>query len=407
MTRILSLILLVCICIGSAQCASGTVSARELTAAEKGLVESDNQFGFTLFQNIAGSESEKDKNIFISPLSVAMALGMTYNGAAGTTRQAMQEVLGLSGLTIQEVNESYQSLIELLAGLDPKVRFQLANSIWYRQEWLFEQEFIDLNKTYFDAEVSGLDFNDPGAKDVINAWVYDNTNGKIEDIVDQIDIDTVMFLINAIYFKGTWTYEFDEELTKDDLFNLPDGSQKSCRMMTQEGDFQYFENSDFQAIDLPYGDGDYSMTILLPKAQNDVDALIEEMTEANWSQWTGSLSEEAVRLELPKFRLEYEIKLKETLKALGMGIAFGDGADFSNMHKSVPLFIHEVKHKTFVEVNEEGTEAAAATSVEMKFESMPDAPISMRVDRPFVFAIQEHHSGTMLFMGKIVDPIVD
>lgn len=403
MYKILNLVLALCICVGCMQCASTTVSARELTAAEKALVESDNSFGFKLFQNIAAAE--KDKNIFISPLSVSMALGMTLNGAAGSTREAMETTLELSGLTMQEINESYQSLIELLAGLDPKVRFQLANSIWYRQEWSFEEEFINLCKDYFDAEISGLDFNDPNARDVINGWVDENTNGKIKEIVDADDIDsiTVMFLINAIYFKGTWTYEFDEEMTQDDWFTLPDGSQKACKMMTQEGEFEYFENSDFQAVDLPYGDGDFSMTILLPHQQKDVDSLISEFSQDNWNQWMNTFSKDWGNIFIPKFALEYELTLNEALEALGMGVAFASEADFTKMHRSDLLQIDEVKHKTFVEVTEEGTEAAAATSVEMVYKGVPSG-FSMRVDRPFVFVIWEHHSDTILFMGKIVEP---
>jgi len=403
MCKILSFALVLLLCIGSTQCASTTVSARELTEAEKALVESDNSFGFKLFQNIAAAE--KDKNVFISPLSVSMALGMTLNGAAGSTREAMETTLELSGLTMQEINESYQSLIELLTGLDPKVIFQIANSIWYRQELSFEQDFIDLNKIYFDADVTGLDFGDPDAANVINRWVDDNTNGKIEEIVDAEDLAVdVMFLINAIYFKGTWTYEFDPASTRDDLFNLPDGSQKACKMMMQEGDFQYFEDSDFQAVDLPYGDGDFSMTIFLPHPQKDVDSLVAELDQDNWNQWIGSFSEEELMLEFPKFKLEYELNLNEALEALGMGIAFTPAeADFTRMRKSGGLWIDEVKHKTFVEVNEQGTEAAAVTSAGMT----EFCPPSMRVDRPFIFVIREHHSETILFMGKIVEPTLE
>ena len=405
MLKLLSLTLVLLLLTGFVQCANTRVSARELTEAEKALVQSDNTFGFRLFQNVVGAE--EDKNVFISPLSVAMALGMTYNGADGSTQEAMQAVLGLSGLTIQEVNESYQSLIELLAGLDPKVRFQTANSIWYRQEWSFEEEFMNLCKDYFDAKVSGLDFNDPNAINVINGWVDENTNGEIKEIVDIDDIDytTVMFLINAIYFKGTWTYEFDEDLTQDDWFALPDGSQKACQMMRQEGEFQYFENPDFQAIDLPYGDGNFSMTVILPRSDSDIDSLLAEFNQDNWTQWTDTFSEETVRLEFPRFTLEYELTLNEVLKELGMGIAFDPGAaDFTRMLDTGGLWIGEVKHKTFVEVNEEGTEAAAVTSVGM---TMGISATAMRADRPFVFAIREHHSNTILFMGKIVEPTLE
>jgi serpin B len=386
---------------------AGTPFSPELTLAERDLIESDNSFGLELFKEIIAEDS--DSNVFISPLSVAMALAMTLNSADGETRKAMEATLELSGLSVEEINESYDHLIQVLQGLDPEVRFQLANSIWYRLGFDFEEDFIDLNKTYFDAEVTGLDFTDPETVAVINAWVDENTNGNIKEIVDQIDYDVVMYLINAIYFKGTWTYQFDEEDTKDDWFNLPDDSQTSCKMMSIQGDFQYFENSDFQIIDLPYGNGDFSMTVLLPRPGKDVDELIADLDQESWDQWMDSLSQEAVDLELPRFGLEYELTLNDALTALGMGIAFTPEADFSNMLKSSPLWIDEVKHKTFVEVNEEGTEAAAVTSVSMTLESAGSDPqlTSMRVDRPFLFLIQEHDSQTMLFVGKIVEPTLN
>ena len=410
MSKRLTLILLVCICIGFMQCSTRSVptkhqTSRELTASERHLIESDNKFGLNLFREII--KEEGDKNVFISPLSVSMALGMTYNGANGETQKAMQEVLELNGLTIQEVNESYKSLIELLRGLDPKVQFRIANSIWFRQELSLEKEFINLNRKYFNAEVSGLDFSDPNAAKIINEWVDKNTNGKIKEIVDDpINPLTVMFLINAIYFKGTWTYEFDKSLTKDDWFILPDSSKRTCKMMEQRGKFQYFENADFQAIDLPYGDGDFSMTIFLPRPQKDIDSLIAEFNQENWNRWINSFSKREGILQFPKFTLEYELRLNEILKALGMAVAFDPlQADFTKMYKGPEsLFISKVKHKTFAKVNEEGTEAAAVTSVEMEITSV--GPL-MRVDRPFVFVIRENKSQTILFIGKIVEPTLE
>ena len=388
--------------------ATDRVVSRELTTSEKLLVESDNRFGLKLFQEIV--KEEQDENIFISPLSVSMALGMTYNGAAGTTREAMQKTLELSGLTIEEVNKSYKSLLELLSQLDPKVRFQIANSIWYRKGMSFEKGFIELNKTYFDALVSELDFADPKAAETINGWVDENTNGKITQIVDPpINPLMVMFLINAIYFKGTWTQEFDKDFTKDADFFPPDGSRKPCKLMTREGEFRYFENSGFQAVDLPYGDGDFSMIVFLPRLSTDIDSLIAEFSQENWNEWIGSFSERKGTLELPRFILKYELKLNDVLAALGMGIAFRPfEADFSKMCKARgDLYISEVKHKTFVEVNEEGTEAAAVTSVGVAVTSVDPTLFWMRVDRPFVFVIRENQSQTLLFMGKIVEPALE
>lgn len=378
-------------------------SPRGLREAENSLVESGNKFGFKLFKEIARVET--DSNIFISPLSISMALSMTYNGANGSTKQAMASTLELADLSITEMNESYQSLIDLLMNLDPLVIFQIANSIWYRQEYDVEQDFIDLNRTYFKAEVSALNFNEPNAVDVINGWVDKNTKSKIKEIVQPpIDPQTVMFLINAIYFKGTWTYEFDKKETQDDRFNLPDGSKVPCRMMVQEKRFRYFENDDFQAIDLPYGDEKFSMTIFLPKPQFDMGTLIDRLNQENLNSWIGKLSKRSGTLYLPKFKIEYGLSLKKALSALGMGIAFTDKADFTKINRDGGLFISEVKHKTFIEVDEEGTEAAAVTSVGMMITSVGPADFVMRIDRPFILMIRENHSQTILFMGKIMEP---
>jgi serine protease inhibitor len=403
----LNFALLLCICVGLIQCnkqsdPSNPAVPLELTENQKNLVESDNKFGFKLFKEII--KAEKDKNVFISPLSVSMALGMTYNGANGTTQEAMQKTLELNGLTMQEVNKSYKSLVELLTGLDPKVKFQIANSIWYHWGLTPKEEFISLCKKYFNALVSALDFSDPNAANIINAWVDKNTNGKIKQIVNApIDPMKVMFLINAIYFKGFWTYPFDKKLTKDGLFTLLDGSKKPCQMMMRPGGIEYFDNSDFQAIDLPYGEGDFSMTIFLPRPQKNIDSLIAEFNQENWNRWINSFHTNRATLQFPKFTLEYELILNGVLKALGMAIAFyPNQADFRKIYEeNQPFFIDEVKHKTFVEVNEEGTEAAAVTSVGVMTTGMSRL---IRVDRPFVFVIRENKSQTILFMGKIVEP---
>jgi serine protease inhibitor len=385
--------------------ATNNGAERELTAAEKHLVQSDNKFGLRLFGQII--TEEKEENIFISPLSVSMALGMTYNGADGETQKAMQRTLELQGLSLKEVSESYKSLIELLSQLDPKVQFQIANSIWYRQGLAFEKEFIELNKTYFDALVTGLNFDNSDAAATINGWVDENTNGKIKQIVKPpINPDMVMFLINAIYFKGLWTYQFDKEKTTDEKFFLPDGSSRTCKMMIQEGEFDYFEDSDFQVISLPYGDGDFSMIVFLPRMERNVDSLIAQLNEDNWEKWIGSFSEKEGTIQLPRFTLEYELKLNDALKTLGMAIAFDPfQADFTKLYQGPQnAYISEVKHKSFVEVNEEGTEAAAVTSVGIAVTSVDPEIFWMRVDRPFVFAIRENHSQTILFIGKIIEP---
>lgn len=377
----------------------------ELTPVEKSVVQAENDFGIRLFRKIVASES--DTNIFISPLSVSMALGMTLNGANGTTWQAMQSTLGFEGLSNPQINESYQNLLQILSGLDPKVQFQIANSIWYRQGFTFDTEFIKLNQTYFDAEVSGLDFSQPAAAGTMNQWIEDKTNGRIQNMIQPpIDPQKIMFLINAIYFKGSWKFQFDETKTRDDYFYTAYESRQPCRMMVQRSKYLYFENDAFQAIDLPYGDGDFITTIFLPTNENQLDQFIAEMTPEKFQNWLTKFKADSVTLFLPRFKLEYKITLNDVLSALGMEVAFTDAADFTKMYAPGGIFISQVLHQSFLEVNEEGTEAAAATVVEMTLTSIGGGSrqITMYINRPFLFIIRDRITGTILFAGKIMNP---
>ena len=250
---------------------------------------------------------------------------------------------------------------------------------------------------------SSCDKNPTEPENVINSWVSNNTKKKIDKIIDQINPMTVMFLINAIYFKGTWTYQFEEENTIETPFYLPDNSEKMCQLMKIAGTFNYYSNDRMKAVDLPYGDKKFSMTVILPQGDFGIDDLITELNQTNWNNWIGQFCESEGEIFLPRFTLEYEKSLKEVLAQLGMGIAFSGQADFTRINKGGNLFISEVKHKSFVEVNEEGTEAAAATSVEISRTSVGSGFV-FRADRPFVFAIREKNSGSILFIGKIVDP---
>lgn len=381
---------------------------RELSSSEAELVEADNSFGLKLFKEI--NTEQTDSNVFISPLSISMALGMTYNGAADSTEEAMRTTLEFGNLSRGEINESYKSLIELLRGIDSDVEFNIANSIWYKYDRPFKQDFFERCRDYFDARVSGLDFSQGEAvKDTINNWVEENTNGKIKNILDYVHPLAVMYLVNAIYFNGNWTYQFNEEDTKDDIFYLPGGGTKDCKMMEIKSRFKYFEDSAMQAIDIPYGNGNYSMTVILPGYGKDINELIAVLTKGQWDEWIDSFTEDSVNLFLPKLKLEYKTDsiLKEVLKDMGMEIAFDPyRANFTDMADPSDIWIGRVIHKTFLEVDEEGTEAAAATVVEMLESCVPEEtdPVMM-INRPFLFAIKENHSGTILFIGKIVDPV--
>jgi len=376
-----------------------TIEARSLTAEEQLLIESDTNFGLTLFRELSATQTES--NIFISPLSVAMALGMTLNGASGETYTAMKNTLELQGLTEEQINQSFQSLIELLTNLDQDVIFEIANSIWIRLGYPVLNEFKETNQTYFDAEIRELDFSLPEAVDIINGWISDKTHGKIENALDRIDPLAMLYLINAIYFKGTWTYQFEEADTYDAQFSKEDGTLVSCKMMRIEQDLAYWRGDDVQILDLPYGNGKFSMTIILPDYGKTVDEIIATMTPDKWTQWLGNLYTTALTIGLPRFKLEYDILLNDILEALGMGVAFSDFADFSRINPDGDLYISRVIHKTFVDVNEEGTEAAAVTIVEICETSIGKMMI---MDRPFIFAIRENHSNTILFIGKLVEP---
>ncbi len=380
------------------------VLPRALTDSEEGLITSGNLFGLKLFQAVSATEA--GKNLFLSPLSVSMALGMTLNGAAGTTRTGMEQALELAGLTEEEINASYRSLINLLTGLDRKVVFEIANSIWYREGFPVAPAFVTLNRDYFDAVVQALDFADPGAADLIDGWVDEKTHGKITEIVSRpIDPATVMFLINAIYFKGDWKYRFDSSGTAPRAFYLLDGrSIQVPTMQISPVEVACFSDEGVDVVDLPYGGGAYSMTVLMPRDTGAIYGWIESLDQAKWEAILAGLSARSLDfLTLPKFRLAYEIKLNDVLKAMGMEAAFSGEADFTRMTSdgSGGLWIDEVKHKTFVDVNEQGTEAAAVTSV-----SMARGIEEISICRPFVFVIRERLSGTILFIGLVLNPVV-
>jgi serine protease inhibitor len=372
---------------------------RALSASEIQVSSSANRFSFSLFRQV--NSDQADKNVFISPISASMALGMTMNGAAGTTFEQMRSALALGDADQDAINGGYKGLIGLLGGLDQTTTFSLANSIWYRQEFPFEQTFLDAGKTWFDADVRGLDFSSPSALPTINGWVNDKTSGKIPTILDRIDGDQVMFLINAIYFKGSWRTRFDPSHTVTAPFHSVGGDQ-SAKLMRREGTMRWLQTADFEAVDLPYGNGAYSMTVVLPATGKRVDDVAASLQPSAWKTWMGQFTDAEVELQLPRFKLEWERKLIPDLQVLGMRAAFIDGgADFSRMTTpGSQLYISLVKQKTYVDVNEEGTEAAAVTNVGVAVTSLP-VRRPFIVDRPFIFVLRERLSGTILFVGKI------
>ena len=377
---------------------------RPLTASERRLIDAGPAFGLALLREV--DRAHRGENVFISPLSASMALGMTLNGARGATLDSMRAALGFGDAPLATVNASYRSLIDLLRGLDQGVDFRIANSVWYDAPRIAVlASFASTAKQYFDAQVSGLDFRSPSAVAAINDWVKAGTNGKIETIIDgSIPDDARVYLINAMYFKGTWRDGFARAETQPAPFAAPGGAV-TASLMHQDASFRYAEDELAQVVELPYGRGAYVMTVVLPREGVALESLVGGALAERWARWTSSLHPQEVKLWLPKFRLEFGDSLNAPLRALGMGIAFSDSADFTGMANRRDLAISRVLQKTFVDVYEEGTEAAAVTAVEIGVTSAgPPTPVTVRVDRPFVFALRERLSGTLLFLGKIVVP---
>jgi serpin B len=373
-----------------------------LTKKSAEIIEANHAFGFELFREVCRiSELE---NIMISPMSISYALGMTYNGAAGTTLDAFNDVLHFGGLTNQEVNESYKDLMDQLLNLSEEVEFALANSIWYKEGYPVLEEFIKTNEDYFNAAIREADFSDPKTVDLINGWIEEQTNDKIKDMLDQIPEDAIMYLINAIYFNADWKYEFPKEDTYEGDFKLENGSQTAVDYMVVEGDFHYTYNDDFAAVELPYSDSSFSMLVMLPQQGNSVSSLIESLDVSTWDSWFKHSQRLGVQVVLPKFKYEFKDLLNDPLKTLGLGVAFSDAADFSRL-APISLYISRVIHQTFIDVQEEGTEAAAATIVEMKeLSAAGGSVISFHADHPFIYLIKENSTGAIVFMGKVGRP---
>lgn len=370
---------------------------------DRQLIAANNRFGFKLFTNLL--TQQPNQNVFVSPLSMAIALKMLQNGAEGQTLEAMRETLELSEFTDEQSDRNYQQLLLALQSLDSSVELSLANSLWVKQNIALKDRFIDLSQQYYQGQVSNLDFAQPEAKDRINSWVQQQTQGKIATIVDTLKPETTLFLINAIYFKGNWTSQFDPSLTKEQPFYATADNSQSQPMMTQSGDYRYLETEQFQAIRIPYGTEKLSLYVFLPSENSNLTEFSQQLTPQNWQQWISLMRSRQGNLAIPRFKLEYSIELNSTLAALGMGISMSDRADFSRMSDS-SVKIDRIKHKTFIEVNESGTEAAGVTSGEIGITSFepPTQPFTMTINRPFFCVIRDDVSETILFMGNIIDP---
>jgi serpin B len=382
----------------------GESTTNEPTNNQPAGITATGDFEIDLFrESFVVSQSNGGFNTVISPLSIKIAMAMVTEGAKEETLTELREVLELD----ENSKTYYQNLIDDISEQDD-ITLAIANSLWSREGLEFKQDFVDLLRDYYYAEATSLDFNDSSSVDTINRWVKDNTNGKIDKILEEIDPLEIMYLINAIYFNADWTEQFNEDYTQEKDFTLTDGSIIQTDLMSMDSDFLYQENDDFQAVELPYGEnGRYVMWVYLPNEGKEIDKFVSDMTREKMDKWKEGFSLMEGYLELPKFKIEYSSSLEDVLKNLGIRKAFDTGsANFKGIiDKNV--YISKVVHKTYIDVSEKGTEAAAVTTIGMSLTAMPTEPeetFEMIVDRPFFFTINDTKNDEILFMGTILNP---
>jgi len=371
-----------------------------LNATEQQQAAGDNVFTFNLFKTVAAGSTD-GSNLFVSPLSASMALGMTANGANGQTLTDMRSTLGFNDFTEDQVNSYYNKLVTQLPQLDPNTTVKIANSIWYDKKFNVLPQFIKTDSTYFNAKVQSLDFAAPASVNTINDWVSGQTNGKITNLLKEISDDEVMFLVNAIYFKSVWKGKFDPAKTQKMPFYTDAIHSVQADFMQDDISYNGYSDDNVRLIELPYSNDRYSMVIAIPNGNKTLADLIPTLNSDNWNNWMSKLSSTTQPLAIPKFKFTYSIKLNDALTTLGMVNAFTKQADFTRINAAGNLLITNLMHKAYVAVDESGTEAAAATSVGV---GMTSAPQQIPVNRPFVFVIREMKTGLILFAGTVNDP---
>ena len=378
-----------------------------LTPTEKSakIIAADNRFGMEIFQKVNASLAVP-QNTMISPLSISLALAMAYNGAAGNTKTQMEDMLHKANLTADDINQSYKDLVSSLVSHDPLVELSISNAIFYRNSFHIKDNFITTNQNYYQAEVSGLDFsNTTETLNTVNGWVNTQTKGKIDKIIDKVNPEDIMYLLNAIYFNGQWKYSFNTQDTYNQNFTKEDNSAIQVPTMSIENPFNYYSQTDFQMLEMPYGSGKYSMSIFLPASGKKVDDVISQLTSDSITTWISKLTEQTKKVYLPKFEFKFDASLVDELKALGMTDAFDYAkANLSGISDDAKLAISEVMHKTYIKVDERGTEAAAVTGITIIATAVGPDYNTFRVDHPFVFAIREQDTNAILFIGKVMDP---
>jgi serine protease inhibitor len=373
----------------------------ELMTKSETMVSSNNSFGLNLFGSILNDDPQ-NKNLMISPLSVSQALSMALNGALDSTYIQMANMLDFDNLTLEDINPLNQNLTDYLVKIDPKTTLNISNSVWNRSDFVLKTPFVDNNKTWYNATLSQWNADEPEkGKEAINSWVKDKTKGKIEKIIDQISDDNVLFLINAVYFKGEWSSKFDKNKTVNKPFTPENQAAKNVVTMIGDVNMRIQYHNDFMLVQLPYGNQKFAMTIFVPSEENTCASIYPQIKAIDFTE-IADIPLTKRELWLPKFEFSYEKALNNPLMSLGMTDAFNPSkANFRNI-SDIQIFISRVMHKTYIKTDEEGSEAAAVTSVEFEVTSVgPNEHIA--IDRSFLFAITEVGSGSILFLGKVHD----
>ncbi|BDI33681.1 serine protease inhibitor [Capsulimonas corticalis] len=401
-----------CVCVFGAVsllagCGQGAPPARDVkvVAADahvRQVAAANTDFGFRLLRRLALEKT--DANVFFSPFGVTQALTVAMNGADGSTQATISQTLGLQGIAIKDINSANTLLLPSLESADPQVDLSVANSIWVGKGITPSAAFQQICVQSYDAQAAALDFSSPSAADTINSWVDNKTNGKIDKIVSPSDIaDSQMVLTNAVYFHGKWGSAFEKPLTRNGLFHLASARVKTLPFMSQDATFNYLDSKTLQAVSLPYGDGRISLYIIAPKDSGGLNAFLSTFHPSDWNDLLQNMRPASMTMIMPRFHVSYEARLNDALASLGMGAAFQPGANFSPMGLRDGL-ISAARHKAILEVDEEGTIAAASTEIYMTASvKMPPVNV-MRVDRPFFCAIRDNATGTLLFAGAIRDP---
>ena len=382
-----------------------TPKSLELNAKAPEVIANCNEFGVELFTKVA---VEEEKNLMLSPLSASTALTMLLNGCGRDTYDQLKKTLNYpEDMSISEVNEVYKSLVNQLLKVDPKVKLALANAIFYRESFSVKTTFLNTMSSDFGAQTEGLDFAIPSALTTINKWASDNTNGKIPKVLDEISPDAVMFLMNALYFKGDWSYQFDKALTSDKPFHIPGGNSINVSTMYGEVGSKVAGGDKYKAIELPYGRTNFTMVIIVP--DETLASFNSSFTAERWniitSAFDGQQEYGEMKVSMPKFRFSYEKILNDQLQSMGMLDAFNSSLANLSGISDASIFVSFVKQNTFVEVDEKGTEAAAVTTIGIEVTSVPPEPKQFIIDKPFIFAIRERTTNTLLFIGQIVNPL--